>query len=74
MTQKTKDMTDLLNAIPETLKVIHDEVSEVGKTIVMSQLKSQDLVTRDEFDAQKSVLTDIATKLAKIEQRLAENS
>lgn len=78
MTRNTNDLSTLFSQIPETLadtfQAIHSEVSEVGKTLVMSQLKSQDVVTRDEFELQKTVLADIAAKLAKIEKALVSNT
>lgn len=72
---KAKDFTDLAEklsaALPDSLKEARDDFADTFRSILENQLAKFDLVTREEFDVQKSVLRRTREKLEALEQRLS---
>lgn len=60
---------DIKDKISQTENA-EDLSSSKIKAIIESQLKKMNLVTRDEFDAQQSVLKKTREKLEELEQQL----
>ena len=72
---KAKDLTELAEklsaALPENFKAARDDCADVFRSSLENQLAKFDLVTREEFDVQKSVLRRTREKLEALEQRLS---
>ena len=62
----------LAGAVPESVLALRRDLEQNFKGVLQSQLAKLDLVTREEFDVQSSVLKRTREKLAALEQRLAE--
>lgn len=62
----------LADSVPENIKVLKEDLQSNFKAVLGSSLERMDLVTRDEFDAQKRVLERMREKLDALEARLAE--
>ncbi len=60
----------LTDALPESLKAAPAEVEKQFRSILEKGLAKMDLVTREEFDAQKKVLERAEKKLAELEEKL----
>jgi len=61
----------LAGAVPESVLALRRDLEQNFKGVLQSQLAKLDLVTREEFDVQASVLKRTREKLAALEQRLA---
>lgn len=57
-------------ALPEGLKTMGSEVDKKVKQVLQAQLMKLDLVSREEFDVQTSVLLKTREKLQQLEERL----
>jgi BMFP domain-containing protein YqiC len=62
----------LAGAVPESVLALRRDIEQNFKGVLQSQLAQLDLVTREEFDVQATVLKRTREKLAALEQRLAE--
>ena len=62
----------LAGAVPESVLALRRDLEQNFKGVLQSQLAQLDLVTREEFDVQATVLKRTREKLAALEQRLAE--
>lgn len=60
----------LTDALPESLKSVSSEAEVQFKAILEKGLTKMDLVTRQEFEAQKKVLSRAEQKLAELEKKL----
>jgi BMFP domain-containing protein YqiC len=61
----------LAGSVPEGMLALRRDLEQNFKGVLQSQLASLDLVTREEFDVQATVLKRTREKLAALEQRLA---
>jgi ubiquinone biosynthesis accessory factor UbiK len=61
----------LAGAVPESVAALRRDLEQNFKGVLQSQLARLDLVTREEFDVQASVLKRTREKLAALEERLA---
>jgi hypothetical protein len=62
----------LAGSVPESVSALRRDLEQNFKGVLQSQLARMDLVTREEFDVQASVLKRTREKLAALEKRLAE--
>jgi BMFP domain-containing protein YqiC len=62
----------LAGSVPESVLAVRRGLEQNFKGVLRSQLAQLDLVTREEFDVQASVLKRTREKLAALERRLAE--
>jgi BMFP domain-containing protein YqiC len=62
----------LAGAVPESVLALRRDLEQNFKGVLQAQLAQLDLVTREEFDVQATVLKRTREKLAALEQRLAE--
>ena len=62
----------LAGSVPESVLALRRDLEQNFKGVLQSQLAQLDLVTREEFDVQATVLKRTREKLATLEQRLAE--
>ena len=62
----------LAGSVPEGVMALRRDLEQNFKGVLQSQLAQFDLVTREEFDVQATVLKRTREKLAALEQRLAE--
>jgi len=62
----------LAGSVPESVMALRRDLEQNFKGVLQSQLAQLDLVTREEFDVQGTVLKRTREKLAALEQRLAE--
>jgi BMFP domain-containing protein YqiC len=62
----------LAGAVPESVMALRRDLEQNFKGVLQSQLVELDLVTREEFDVQATVLRRTREKLAALEARLAE--
>jgi hypothetical protein len=62
----------LAGAVPESVLALRRDLEQNFKGVLQSQLAKLDLVTREEFDVQASVLKRTREKLVALEQRLAK--
>jgi len=58
--------------VPESVMALRRDLEQNFKGVLQSQLAQFDLVTREEFDVQATVLKRTREKLAALEARLAE--
>jgi BMFP domain-containing protein YqiC len=61
----------LAGSVPESIMALRRDLEQNFKGVLQSQLAQLDLVTREEFDVQATVLKRTREKLAALEQRLA---
>jgi hypothetical protein len=61
----------LAGSVPESVMALRRDLEQNFKGVLQSQLAQLDLVTREEFDVQATVLKRTREKLAALEQRLA---
>jgi BMFP domain-containing protein YqiC len=59
------------SSMPESLRALQSDVEQNFKSTLQAGLGKLDLVTREEFDVQTSVLRRTREKLKKLEERLA---
>ena len=62
----------LAGAVPGSVSALRRDLEQNFKGVLQSQLAELDLVTREDFDVQATVLKRTREKLAALEQRLAE--
>lgn len=62
----------LAGSVPESVMALRRDLEQNFKAVLQSQLAQFDLVTREEFDVQATVLKRTREKLAALEARLAE--
>jgi BMFP domain-containing protein YqiC len=62
----------LADAIPAGLQQIRDELQKNFRAILQGTLSQMDLVSREEFDAQRDVLARTRAKLDAMESQIAE--
>ena len=62
----------LAGSVPEGVMALRRDLEQNFKGVLQSQLAQLDLVTREEFDVQATVLKRTREKLAALEARLAE--
>ena len=62
----------LAGSVPESVVALRRDLEQNFKGVLQGQLARLDLVTREEFDVQASVLKRTRSKLAALEKRLAE--
>ena len=62
----------LAGSVPESVMALRRDLEQTFKGVLQSQLAQLELVTREEFDVQATVLKRTREKLATLEQRLAE--
>jgi BMFP domain-containing protein YqiC len=62
----------LAGSVPESVMALRRDLEQNFKGVLQSQLAQLDLVTREEFDVQATVLKRAREKLAALEARLAE--
>lgn len=58
-------------SMPENLRALQSDFEQNAKAALQAGLGRLDLVTRDEFDVQSSVLRRTRDKLRKLEERIA---
>lgn len=61
----------ILSKLPQSADLMRDDINQSLKTALTAALKKMDLVTRDEFDAQKAVLEKTREKLKQLELQIA---
>ena len=62
----------LAGAIPPSLNNIKDDLEKTFQAILQGVLGKLDLVTREEFEVQKMVLSKTRSKLEDLEKRVSE--
>jgi hypothetical protein len=62
----------LAGSVPESVVALRRDLEQNFKGVLQVQLARLELVTREEFDVQASVLKRTRSKLAALEKRLAE--
>jgi ubiquinone biosynthesis accessory factor UbiK len=62
----------LAESMPQNLRAFGEDLERTFKTVLHRGLERMELVTREEFDVQRSVLERTRTKLEQMEARLAE--
>ena len=62
----------LADAIPTGLHSLKEDFDKNSHAFLQSALAKLDLVTREEFEVQKAVLTKTRSKLESLEKRVAE--
>lgn len=62
----------LAGSVPENVSALRRDLEQNFKGVLQAQLARLDLVTREEFDVQATVLKRTREKLAALEARLAE--
>jgi BMFP domain-containing protein YqiC len=62
----------LAGSVPESVMALRRDLEQNFKGVLQSQLAQLDLVTREEFDVQATVLRRTREKLATLEARLSE--
>ena len=67
-----KDVLDQLNKTLAGAQAISDEAKGHLRSAMMSTFSKLDLVTREEFDAQRAVLLRAREKIDALERQLAE--
>lgn len=60
----------LAESLPQGLRTMRDELEQNFRSILQSGLTRLDLVTREEFEIQETVLTRTRAKLEALEERL----
>ncbi len=62
----------LAESVPESVKAFGRDLEGNFKAVLQAQLAKLDLVTRQEFDVQSSILQRTQAKLAELEARVKE--
>lgn len=62
----------LAESVPESVKTFGRDLEGNFKAVLQAQLAKLDLVTRQEFDVQSSILQRTQAKLAELESRVKE--
>ena len=58
--------------MPEGLRSVREDLEKNFRSVLRASLNKLDLVTREEFEVQESILARTRAKLEALEQRLAE--
>ena len=66
----TKKITEIL---PDDLEAIKGDLQQNIQSLIESQIKNLDLVTREEFEIQEQVLKRTREKLEELEKQLDKN-
>ena len=62
----------LAESVPDSLRALQTDLDRNFKAVLQAGLDRLDLVTREEFDVQQSVLRRTRERLEALEKRLAE--
>jgi ubiquinone biosynthesis accessory factor UbiK len=62
----------LANAVPPGLNTLKEDMEKNFRAILQTALGKLDLVTREEFEVQKGVLSKTRSKLETLEKQVAE--
>ena len=62
----------LAESLPEGLRAVRDDLESNFRAVLKAGLARLDLVTREEFEVQASILARAREKLEALEKRLAE--
>lgn len=62
----------LAETLPEGVRALRDDLEKNFRSVLISGIGKLDLVTREEFEVQRAVLTRTREKLALLEARLAD--
>lgn len=62
----------LSNSLPSGLRHLHEDLEKNFRAILQSSFAKMDLVTREEFDVQRAVLTRTREKLEALEKQVAK--
>jgi len=62
----------LAESLPESLRTVRDDLESNFRSVLKAGLARLDLVTREEFEVQESILARTREKLEALEQRLEE--
>ncbi len=62
----------ILNALPATWQTATTEMNTIIKSTLQDALLKMDLLTRDEFDAQKNVLNRLIKKVTELEIQIQQ--
>ena len=63
---------NLAESLPESLRAVRDDLESNFRSVLKAGLARLDLVTREEFEVQESILARTREKLEALEKRLAE--
>ena len=63
---------NLAESLPESLRAARDDLESNFRSVLKAGLARLDLVTREEFEVQESILARTREKLEALEKRLAE--
>ena len=63
---------NLAASLPESLRAARDDLESNFRSVLKAGLARLDLVTREEFEVQESILARTREKLEALEKRLAE--
>ena len=63
---------NLAESLPESLRAVRDDVETNFRSVLKAGLARLDLVTREEFEVQESILARTREKLEALDKRLAE--
>ena len=63
----------LRDTVPEDVRAVGDDLEANFRAVLSSTFDRMELVTREEFEAQKQVLARTRQKLEALERRLAEH-
>jgi BMFP domain-containing protein YqiC len=61
----------LVETLPESLRAMRDEVEQNFRSVLRNGLARLDLVTREEFEVQETILARAREQQARLEERLA---
>lgn len=63
---------NLAESLPESLRAARDDLESNFRSVLKAGLARLDLVTREEFEVQESILARTREKLEALEKRLVE--
>ena len=62
----------LAEAVPESLRSVREDLEQNFRAVLRASLSKLDLVTREEFEVQRAVLTRTREKLEALEAKLRD--
>jgi len=62
----------LAESLPESLRAVREDLESNFRSVLKAGLSRLELVTREEFEVQESILARTREKLEALEKRLAE--
>ena len=62
----------LADSVPDSLRAVREDLEQNFRAVLRSSLNKLDLVTREEFEVQETVLARTRAKLEALEARVAE--